>query len=306
VVTIGNFDGVHRGHREVLARLVAAAAKDGAAAVAVTFDPHPSSVHAPDRAFAPITALEDRLALLETTGLDAVLVIPYTIDFAATSPERFVIDCLVGALGARRVIVGRDVRFGNDNGGDLGTMAALGARHGFAVDALDDLGDGADGARQRWSSTEVRELIAEGDVDEAARLLGRPHRVRGTVVHGDGRGRELGFPTANLGPDTVGMVPKDGVYAGWLVRLALPEDAPDRVSPAAVSVGANPTFGGKTRRVEACALGRDDLDLYGEPVAVDFVARLRHTLAYGDVDALVTQMRADVGAALRALRLARR
>ncbi|ROS77148.1 bifunctional riboflavin kinase/FAD synthetase [Cellulomonas sp. PhB143] len=300
VVTIGNFDGVHRGHAAVLRRIVDLAHGAGAEAVAVTFHPHPAQVHRPDQAPELLTGLADRTVLLEETGLDAVLVLEYTLELARQTPEEFVVSCLARGLGARTVVVGHDVRFGRDNAGTLQTMVDLGRAHGFDVVTVDDVGTGpdeADGApHDRWSSTYVRELLGTGDVERAAQVLGRHHRVRGTVVHGDARGRELGFPTANLG-DVVGMVPADGVYAGWLVRPDLLEADPgsmDGVLPAAVSVGTNPTFDGAERRVEAYVLDRSDLDLYDERVAVDLVRRLRPTVRFEGVDALVTQMHDDV------------
>lgn len=303
VVTIGNFDGVHRGHRAVLARTVAAARADGALAVALTFDPHPRHVHAPESAPELLTGLEDRLELLAGTGLDAVLVCTYTLDFARQSPEEFVATYLVDGLRARRVVVGHDVRFGWGNSGDLVTMSELGERFGFAVDVVDDV-QGAAGdepATQRWSSTRVRRMLADGDVRGAAEVLGRPHRVRGKVVHGDARGRDLGFPTANLGGPS-GMVPADGVYAGRLLRPTRPDLAASETTlPAAVSIGTNPTFDGVGRRVEAYVLDRTDLDLYDEEVVVELVERLRPTERFADVDALVAQMHRDVAAARRVL-----
>ncbi|MDO8144589.1 MULTISPECIES: bifunctional riboflavin kinase/FAD synthetase [unclassified Isoptericola] len=302
VVTIGNFDGVHRGHQAVLARLVRLARADGCAAVAVTFDPHPAAVHRPDSAPELITGIDDRLELLAETGLDAVLVIRYTLDFAEQSPEEFVTRYLTGALGARSVVVGHDVRFGRANAGTLATMVDLGGRHGFEVVAIDDVGEcqpAQDGAGQRWSSSAARALIAEGDVAQAADVLGRPHRVRGVVVRGDARGRELGFPTANLG-DIAGMVPADGVYAGWLRRPGRtgqePAD-PDALLPAAISIGTNPTFDGVERRVEAYVLDRTDLDLYGEEVVLEMVEHLRPTVRFDGIEALVEQMTHDVARA---------
>ncbi|WP_418277278.1 bifunctional riboflavin kinase/FAD synthetase [Isoptericola jiangsuensis] len=305
VVTIGNFDGVHRGHQAVLGRLVRLAHGDDRAAVAVTFDPHPARVHRPEVAPELITGLDDRLELMAATGLDAVLVVPYSLQFAAQSPEEFVTRYLTGALGARSVVVGHDVRFGSGNVGTLATMVELGGRHGFEVVAVDDEGSVPEpaGGRQRWSSSAARALLAEGDVAQAADVLGRWHRVRGTVVHGDARGRELGFPTANLGSIS-GMVPADGVYAGWLRRPTLAaRDArhDDVLLPAAVSIGTNPTFDGVERRVEAYVLDRTDLDLYDEVVVLELVEHLRPTLRFDGVAALVEQMHDDVARARQVL-----
>jgi riboflavin kinase / FMN adenylyltransferase len=292
VVTLGNFDGVHAGHRAVLARLVERARAEGARAVAVTFDPHPLQVLHPDRAPELITGLDQRLDLLDAVGVDAVLVMAFTLELAQWTPEEFVSRVFVDALRARAVVVGRDSRFGRRNSGDVDTMHALGERYGFAVEVVDDLAASAGG--RRWSSSWVRELLEHGDVDAAAGVLGRPHRVTGEVVHGDHRGRELGYPTANLSPHSEGLVPADGVYAGWLLRTELPEDHPDRLLPAAVSIGTNPTFHGTGRRVEAYVLDRTDLDLYGETVTLELVGRLRPTLRFDDVQALVDQMALDV------------
>jgi riboflavin kinase/FMN adenylyltransferase len=293
VVTIGNFDGVHRGHHAVLGLVVDQARANDLRAVAVTFDPHPLAVLYPDRAPEPLSTTEHKLELLAETGLDAVLVMPFTHELAQWSPRRFVQEVLVEALGAKEVVVGSDTRFGHRNAGDVDTLRELGAELGFTVQVVADLG--RRGAERRWSSTWIRELIAAGDVAAAVEVLGRPHRVTGRVVHGDHRGRELGYPTANLEPASVGAVPADGVYAGWLVRTA-PDapDAPGERLPAAISVGTNPTFNGIDRRVEAYVLDRVDLDLYGETVAVEFVERLRPTLKFAGIDELITQMAADV------------
>jgi riboflavin kinase/FMN adenylyltransferase len=295
MVTIGNFDGVHRGHQAVLTRLVERAREQSARAVAITFQPHPIAVLSPQRAPTLLDTLEHRLQLLASTGLDAVLVMEFTPELANWSPERFVRDVIVDVLGAREVVVGRDTRFGQRNSGDVTTLRDLGARYGFEVELLEDLGvvDGVHPTGRRWSSTWIRALVASGEVREATVALGRPPRVTGVVVHGDNRGRRLGFPTANLSPSSVGVVPADGVYAGWLVRPG-DTDAEETRLPAAISIGTNPTFDGHDRRVEAHVLDRDDLELYDENVAVEFVDRLRPMLRFTDVDALVRQMKADV------------
>jgi riboflavin kinase/FMN adenylyltransferase len=299
VVTIGNFDGVHRGHRAVLTRLVERARAQGARAAAITFEPHPLAVLFPERAPAQLDTLEHRLALLTGTGLDAVLVMEFTRELASWSPERFVHDVIVDVLGAQEVVVGRDTRFGHRNSGDVSTLRTLGAQYGFGVELLEDLGvvDSVHPTGRRWSSTWVRALVAAGEVGEAAMVLGRPARVTGTVVHGDHRGRQLGFPTANLSPSAIGVVPADGVYAGWLIRSGDGDagaGACEPRLPAAISIGTNPTFDGRDRRVEAYVLDRDDLELYGETVALEFVDRLRPTLRFTDIDALVRQMKVDV------------
>jgi riboflavin kinase / FMN adenylyltransferase len=283
VVTVGNFDGVHRGHRHVIGQVVGRARELDAASVVVTFDPHPMSVVRPDAAPLRISSLEHRLALLAEAGVDAVLVLPFTRELSQLSPEEFVRRVLVEALHAVEVHVGENFRFGHRAAGHVDTLTGLGSTYGFAVRPVPLEGDTA-----TWSSTYVRQRLAEGDVRAAAATLGRPHRVEGPVVEGDKRGRELGYPTANLDVDDRSAIPADGVYAGWLTR------ASGERFPAAISIGSNPTFGGTTRRVEAYVLDRDDLELYGEHVAVDFAERLRDTLMFDDVDALLVQMADDV------------
>jgi riboflavin kinase/FMN adenylyltransferase len=296
VVTLGNFDGVHKGHRAVLSAVVGQARASDAKAVAVTFEPHPVAVLHPERAPQIITSPEQRLELLSATGLDAVLVMEFTREFAQWSPERFVVEVFVKALGAKIVVVGEDTRFGVRNSGDVETLRRLGADHGFEVLALADIGEGT-----RWSSSRVRDLVTAGDVAGAAEILGRSHRVEGEVVHGDHRGRQLGYPTANLCKVPAGLIPADGVYAGRLIRPALPESDPDHTLPAAISIGTNPTFDGTERRVEAYVLDRTDLELYGETVALEFVERLRPTEKFDSIESLVAQMADDVEGCRRVL-----
>lgn len=296
VVTLGNFDGVHRGHRALLGTVVREARARAARAVAVTFDPPPLAVLHPERAKVQIAGLEHRLELMDSTGLDAVLVLEFTRELAAMTPEEFVHEVFVTALGATAVVLGGDSRFGVNNSGTIDTMRQLGERHGFAVVEMPVIGEASAGVRT-WSSTTLRQLLAAGEVAEAADILGRPHRVSGEVVHGHHRGREFGFPTANLGPDMDGLVPADGVYAGWLERLDLPRTDPERRLPSAISVGTNPTFDDvPVRLVEAHVLDRTDLDLYHEQVGVDFVARLRGNVRFESVEELLAQMGRDVDA----------
>ena len=294
VATLGNFDGVHRGHRAVLRTVTDLARERGLAAVAVTFDPHPVAVLHPERAPEAIASLEHRLALLEEVGLDGVVVIEFTREYALLTPEDFVRETFVEGLRSQVVVLGQDSRFGLHNSGDTGTMRELGEQHGFEVVVQDTVGELEEGQRA-WSSTALRAALACGDLDHAAEILDRPHRVAGEVVHGHHRGRELGYPTANLAHDSDGLVPADGVYAGWLERPALPEDHPDRRLPAAISVGTNPTFDDVVRRtVEAYVLDRTDLDLYGEVVWVDFVHRLRGNVRFESVEELLAQIGEDV------------
>jgi len=261
----------------------------GAKSVAVTFDPHPLALLHPERALQMITSTDQRLDLLSAAGLDAVLVMEFTRELARWTPERFVVDVFVKALGASLVVVGEDTRFGIRNSGDVATLRRLGAEHGFEVLTLADVGNGG-----RWSSSRVRELVTKGDVRGVEEVLGRSHRMAGEVVHGDHRGRELGYPTANLSQGATGLIPADGVYAGFLIRPTLPDGDPDHRLPAAISIGTNPTFGGTHRRVEAYVLDRTDLDLYGETVVVEFIERLRPTEKFDSVEALLVQMADDV------------
>jgi riboflavin kinase/FMN adenylyltransferase len=289
VVTIGNFDGVHLGHRHVIRRArELAAERGGQPVVAVTFDPHPLTVVAPDRAPQSLSSLPERLELLGQVGADAVLVLPFTSALANLSAEDFVIDILLGALHASLVVVGANFRFGHRARGDVALLMSLCADRGVDVVALPL--DGTPG--RSWSSTYIRARIADGDVAAAAEALGRPLTIRGYVVRGDQRGRELGYPTANVPVSiTRTAVPADGVYAGWLHRL---DDADAPYWPAAISVGTNPTFDGADRKVEAYVLDRTDLELYGVPVEVAFESRLRDMVRFDSIDDLVDQMKQDV------------
>lgn len=299
VVTFGNFDGVHRGHQQVLSQLTRTARLNGARAVAITFDPHPALVHRPESAPELIMGLPDKLEALGELGLDAILVMKYSLNLASLTPEEFVEQVFVDSLHASHVVIGHDARFGRGNSGDLETMKQLGVKFGFEVLVISEFGSEGyplhdDGGKdRRCSSTWVREALQEGDVATAAAVLGRPHRMRGEVVHGAARGRALGFPTANLAHEASGFIPADGIYAGWLV------DHAGTRWPAAISVGSNPTFDGVSRQVEAHVIDRpeesvEDFDLYGQTVIVEFVQRLRGMVAYRGPEALVEQMRLDV------------
>ncbi len=292
VATFGNFDGVHLGHKAVLGRLIAEGSQRGLPAVAVTFDPHPASIFHPERGNDLISPGSLREDLLAATGLDGLLVLDFTVEFAQQTAEEFVRHTFVETLQAQVLVVGEDTRgFGKGYTGDANLLRELGEAYGFEVIVLTDLGDALD---PRWSSSAVRAHLGRGEVADAARILGRPHRVVGTVVHGAHRGRALGYPTANLSQDAKGLVPVDGVYAGWLTRLDLPESHPERTLPAAISVGTNPTFHGTARTVEAYVLDRTDLDLYDEKVAVEFVEHIRPTLRFDSIDELLTAMAGDI------------
>lgn len=289
VVAVGVFDGVHRGHRTIVGAAAELGRELGAPVVAVTFEPHPQAVL---RGTGPavLTPVDRRVELLGRSGADAVVVLPFTEELSALSPEEFARHVLGDHLHAAAVVVGEDFRFGHRAAGTVDVLHDLGAEHGFTAHGAPLVFSGGDPV----TSTRVRELLAEGEVAGAAELLGRPHRVEGHVVHGAARGRELlGFPTANmdLAPGTA--VPGDGVYAGWMTRL---DAAPGEEIrwPAAISVGTNPTFDGAERTVEAYALDRDDLELYGVPMAVDFTVRIRGQERFDSVDELVHAMNRDV------------
>ncbi|MGH3567701.1 MAG: bifunctional riboflavin kinase/FAD synthetase [Pseudonocardia sp.] len=296
VVTVGVFDGVHRGHQQLIARAVARGRERGLPAVLITFDPHPAELVRPGRHPARLTSLRRRADLVAELGIDAFCVLPFTAELSRTEAPEFAHEVLVERLHAAAVVVGRNFTFGHRAIGDVAMLTRLGDRFGFAVEGLDLISD--DGVT--FSSTYIRACIDAGDVLAATAALGRPHRVEGVVVHGDRRGRELGFPTANLAAAPFSALPADGVYAG---RFAIggvdarSADAPrGRLLPAAISVGTNPTFSGRGRSVEAYVLDVDE-DFYGHEVGVDFAHRLRGQERFDDVEALIEQMHRDVARA---------
>ena len=296
VVTVGNFDGVHLGHQLVLSRARHVARElGGLPVVVVTFDPHPIAVLRPEHAPPTLTTLETRAALLGAAGADDVLVLPFDRAVAAWTPEHFVRTVLVDALRARGVVVGANFRFGAKAAGDVGTLTELGRDHDFVAEGIP-----LDGGPQVWSSTYIRNCLLSGDVEGAAEALGHPFTVRGEVVKGDQRGRELGYPTANVPTHGMLAAPADGVYAGWLRRV---DDPDGTLLPAAISVGTNPTFSGeRERRVESYVLDRDDLELYGVQVEVSFVGRIRGMLRFDSVDELIETMADDVARTRELLR----
>jgi riboflavin kinase/FMN adenylyltransferase len=290
-VTIGKFDGVHAGHRAVIQQLLDVAGSSSLGSVVVTFDRHPLELLAPGSCPPSLVGTERKLELLSSTGVDAALVVAFDRPFADQTPEQFVTRVLVDALHAKVVLVGSDFRFGARGAGDVDTLAALGERYDFTVRLIDDVRLEGD---RRVSSTWIRELLREGDVEGAAALLEHTPMVRGVVVHGAARGRELGFPTANLSPESQGLIPADGVYAGWL------SDQGVRYR-AAISVGNNPTFAGVAQKqVEAFVLD-EDIDLYDHVVDVEFTHRIRGMVKYTGVDPLIAQMNDDVAQVRRLL-----
>lgn len=280
-VTVGNFDGVHRGHQHVIARTRELAGT--LPVIAITFEPHPLAVVAPDRAPKRLTTMRRRVELLRAAGVDEVRILDFTRGMAAWSPQEFVDRVLLEQLHTALVAVGDNFRYGHKARGDTTFLREAGERAGFAVDRLS-----LDGGIEPFSSTLVRGLVAEGRLRAAADVLGRPHEISGVVRKGDQRGRELGFPTANVPVDEAYAVPPDGVYAGWLVR------ADGNRLAAAISVGTNPTFDGVERRVESYVLDRTDLELYGEEIRVELVDRLRGMVRYEGIEPLVAQMKNDV------------
>lgn len=285
VVTIGVFDGVHRGHQAIIGHAVKRARDLGLQSVVVTFDPHPSEVVRPGSHPAVLTEPVRKAELIEQLGVDALCVVPFTPAFAQLRPEAFVHDVLVEALHAAAVVVGDNFRFGHRAAGDVGVLEGLGRSFGFTVEEAPLVAEGG----LVFSSTYIRSCVDAGDVRAAAAALGRPHRLAGVVVRGDQRGREIGFPTANLMCHRYAAIPADGVYAAWLVRSGA--HAGRRM--ASVSVGTNPTFSGRERRVEAYVLDFDG-DLYGERVSLDFIAHLREQRRYDGIEPLVAQIREDV------------
>jgi len=280
VVLIGVFDGVHKGHQVLLNRAKEIA--DGRSIIALTFDPHPTTVFAPDKAPTMLTTLADRVELLKIHNADQVAVIKFNEKFAAMSPEEFVETVLVGQLHASTVVVGKNFTYGHKAAGNVETLIKSGLAHNFTVDVQELKAD-----TEVISSSRIRALVTEGKVEQARELLSRPHRLDGVVVHGEKRGREIGYPTANLGNIEGQTIPADGVYAGWLTVGI-------NFWPAAISIGTNPTFeGDRGRQVEAYALDQEGLDLYDKNASIEFGWYLRPTLKFDGLEPLLEQMKKD-------------
>jgi riboflavin kinase/FMN adenylyltransferase len=293
VVTVGMYDGVHRGHQELIGTAVARARAMRRPCLLLTFDPHPAEVVRPGSHPAILTSMDRKAELVAGLGVDAMCVLPFTQEFMRLSPETFTHTVLVEHLHAAQVVVGQNFTYGHRAAGTVETLTAEGRRFGFAVEGIALAEDTSDGGEVTISSTYIRACVAAGDMVSAARALGRPHRVDGVVVRGDRRGRDLGYPTANVESQPFTAVPADGVYAGHLVtRDPRSGTSRDRL-PAAISVGTNPTFQGSRRTVEAYVLDYDG-DLYGEHVGIEFVQRLRPMAAFPDTDALLVAMAKDV------------
>jgi riboflavin kinase/FMN adenylyltransferase len=281
VVAIGVFDGVHRGHQEILNRAKEIA--DGGSVIALTFDPHPATVFAPERAPKLLVTLSDRVVLLKIHNADQVAVIKFDAKFASMSPEDFVENVLINQLQATDVVVGENFTYGHKAQGNIGSLRASGVAKNFEVHVLSISQE----EKQNISSSRIRTLVADGNVESARVLLTRPHRLDGIVVRGEARGREIGYPTANLGNIEGQCIPADGVYAGWLTVGI-------NRWPAAISIGTNPTFeGDRGRQVEAYAIDQVGLDLYDQGATIEFGWRLRDTLKFDGLDLLLEQMAKD-------------
>jgi riboflavin kinase/FMN adenylyltransferase len=282
VVTIGVFDGVHRGHQQIVTRAVERAHQTELPSVVLTFDPHPSEVVRPGSHPPVLTSNRRKAEILAGFGVDVLCVLPFTVEFSRLGPAEFVHRVLVERLHAAAVVVGENFRFGRRAAGDVATLRGLGNSFGFATEGVPLLRD----AEVTISSTYVRACVDAGDVRQATAALGREHRLDGIVVRGDGRGRELGYPTANLKTEPHAAIPADGIYAGRVVLAG-------KRLPAAISVGTNPTFEGRERRVEAYILDFDE-DIYGEEIGVEFTTRLRGQERYDQLDELIAQIGRDV------------
>jgi riboflavin kinase / FMN adenylyltransferase len=293
VVTVGMYDGVHRGHQRLIGAAVARARAMHRPSLLLTFDPHPAEVIRPGSHPAILTSMDRKAELVAALDVDAMCVLPFTPDFMRLSPETFTHTVLVERLHAAQVVVGENFTYGHRAAGTVDTLRAEGRRFGFAVEGVPLAEDTSDGGDVTISSTYIRACVAAGDMVTAARALGRPHRVDGIVVRGDRRGKDMGYPTANVESPAFTAIPADGVYAGHLVTRDPRSGASRERFPAAISVGSNPTFQGSRRTVEAFVLDYDG-DLYGEHVGVEFVERLRPMRAFPDVEGLLAAMAKDV------------
>ena len=286
VVTIGVFDGVHKGHQALITRAVDEARERELPCVVITFDPHPAEVVRPGSHPAQLTSLARRAELVEQLGVDVFCVLPFTPELSRVPADTFVHETLVKRLHTAAVVVGENFTFGHRAAGNVELLRTLGQRFGFATEGVGLI----DAGGVSYSSTYIRACVDAGDVATAAELLGRPHRLEGIVVRGDGRGKQLGYPTANLSTPRFAAIPADGVYA---CRFRCVIDGVEHVWLAAVSVGTNPTFSGRERRVEAFVLDVD-ADFYGQRAAIDFEHRLRDMTRFGSVSELVEQIALDV------------
>jgi riboflavin kinase/FMN adenylyltransferase len=281
VATIGNFDGLHRGHQAIVGRVLERGRQTGRPTLLITFDPHPLKVLAPDRAPLMLTTPRQKLALFETTGIEFVLVLPFTVELAGVTAEGFIRDYLARDLGAREVYVGANFNFGRDRAGNADLLLHLCGELGIRAETVPEVRS----LGSPISSSRIRRAVLAGEVELARELLGRPYAVEGTVVHGDARGAALGFPTANLAAMNE-LIPQDGVYVTEAV-------VDGRVLPAVTNIGGRPTFAGSSYALETHVLD-DPGDLYDRPMEVRFHARLRKEIRFDSAQALVGQVRKDV------------
>jgi len=288
VVTLGNYDGIHLGHQRILQRLRHAAGELDGSTVVVTFFPHPLKILSPERAPRLIISIEERLRLLEVHGIDCVICLRFTKEFSQWSPERFVKEIIADKLQARTIFVGRDYRFGKDRKGDVPLLERLGKKFGFDVQIIPPVTVES----QEVSSTMIRRLTLEGNVKDSSKLLGRPHRIYGTIIPGKSRGKGLGFPTANL-DTTAELIPCSGVYA---VRVGLGSE----MHPGVASLGTNPTFSGRLFSIEAYIIDFNE-DIYGKEMSLDFIDRIRHEEKFSSPETLVRQIQQDVSRAKKIL-----
>jgi riboflavin kinase/FMN adenylyltransferase len=281
VVTIGNFDGVHLGHREIFRKLNRAAKEIGGVSVVITFDPHPLKVLPSNRSIALINTVEEKINLIEASGVDYLLIIKFDADFAAISATEFIESILLGRIGLKRLIIGYDYAFGKGREGDIALLRKLGNKHFFAVDELPPISDGS----INYSSSLVRKMIADGAVADVIHYLGRNFSIAGRVIHGTDRGKSLGFPTANIATDKE-LLPADGVYA---VKVKIDGALYD----AACNIGFNPTFALAKKSIEVFIFDLDE-DLYDKEIRVYFFERLRAEKRFDSAGELVAAIAADV------------
>jgi len=284
IITLGNFDGLHLGHQELIRMVIGRARETGGTSMVVTFRPHPLKVLCPEKCPPLISIYEEKIKLIGDLGVDVLVKIPFSLEFAGITPEAFVREVLCGLLGAKEIFVGSNYRFGKARIGTVATLHALGKECGFVVREVEQIS--LDG--EVISSTKIRNLLKEGDVRKAARLLGRDYAVTGVVIRGDGRGRTLGFPTANIAPKHA-IIPADGVYA---VRVFVR----DRWYEGIANIGVRPTFGKKTLSIEVFIFDFDE-DIYGEEISLYFLSKIRDEMKFDRVDELVSQIKADIAAA---------
>ncbi len=281
ILTLGNFDGLHLGHQELVRMIIRRARETGALSMVVTFRPHPLKILAPDKCPPLISIYEEKIKLFERLGIDVLVKIPFTLEFSAMPPEDFVRDVLCGTLGAKEIFVGYNYRFGKGREGDIRTLRSLGETYGFTVREIEQIAFGG----EVISSTKIRTLLREGDVEHAAKLLGRTYTITGIVVKGDGRGKGLGFPTANIAPKH-SIIPADGVYA---VRLVVREKVYDGIA----NIGLRPTFNKKVLAIEVHVFDFDE-DIYGEDISLYFIKKIREEKKFKGANALISQIKSDI------------